>query len=141
MQVRFIMILHAWVYNSLSYPTLHMTFGIYVSKYKPFWIGQLNQLIQVKSFISVFLVLLFSQSDNITIHNAIDPKHLSRIYQPSGLFFSFLLLLFYLFHIYYIVLLIVIFLIFIPPPTPHFMMYSCKIMRYMYYQYHQGLIF
>ncbi len=59
MQVIFIMILHVWGCNSPSYLTLHyQVWSTNVSKYKPIWIGQPDQLIQpqVKSFIFVFLV-------------------------------------------------------------------------------------
>ncbi len=57
MQFNFIMILYAQGYNSLSYPTLYYeVWSTNVSKYKPIQIGQPDQLIQVKFFISVFLV-------------------------------------------------------------------------------------
>ncbi len=53
------MILCAQGYNSLSYPTLHYkVWNTNVSKYKLIRICQPNQLIQVKSFISVFLVFI-----------------------------------------------------------------------------------
>ncbi len=53
---RFIMILRARGYNSLSYPTLHYkVWSTNVSKCKPIQIGQPDQLIQVKSFLSVCL--------------------------------------------------------------------------------------
>ncbi len=59
MQVKFIMILSAQGYNSLSYPTLYYeVWSTNVSKYKLIRIGQPDQLIQVKSFISVFLTNL-----------------------------------------------------------------------------------
>ncbi len=59
MQVRFTMILHARKYNSQSYMTLHYeVWGTNLSKYKPIEFGQPDQLIQVKSFISVFLVFI-----------------------------------------------------------------------------------
>ncbi len=46
MQIRFIMILPAQGYNSLSYPTLlYEVCNTHVSKYKPLWIGQPDQLI------------------------------------------------------------------------------------------------
>ncbi len=58
MQVRFYMILHAHGYNSLSYLTLNEeVWSANVSKYKLIRICQPDQLIQVKSFIPVFLVI------------------------------------------------------------------------------------
>ncbi len=62
MQVRFIIILHVWWYNSLSHATLHYEgWSTNVSKCKSIQIGQPDQLFQVKSFITVFL----SQFGNI----------------------------------------------------------------------------
>ncbi len=52
MQVRFIMILPALGCNSLSYLTLHYeVWSTNMFKYKPIWIGQPDQLIQVKLYI------------------------------------------------------------------------------------------
>ncbi len=59
MQGRFLMILSAQGYNSLSYPTLnYVVWSKNMSKYKPIRIGQPHQLIQFKSFIYVFLTHL-----------------------------------------------------------------------------------
>ncbi len=59
MQLRFIMILHARRYNNLSYSTLHHeVWSTNVFKYKLIRIGQPDQLIEVKLFISVFLTNL-----------------------------------------------------------------------------------
>ncbi len=49
------MILCAQGYNFLSYPTFnYKIWSTNMSKYKPIQIGQPDQLIQVKLFISVF---------------------------------------------------------------------------------------
>ncbi len=78
MQFRFIMILSTQGYNYLSYPTLHCKgWSTNVSKYKLTRIGQPNQLIQVKSFISVFLTNLityFIESNNLC-HKSSLAKH------------------------------------------------------------------
>ncbi len=111
MQVRFIMILHARWYNYLRYTTLHYNGrSTNVSKYKPIRIGKPDQLIQVRSFISVFLanlvnclgdqfilLILLRLQNNHTrfcfkLLKAFLPKHLLRICQTSGLFFGLTLL-------------------------------------------------
>ncbi len=57
MQFRFIMILHVHVYKYLSYLTFHdNVWSTNVFKYNLIRIGNPDQLIQVKTFISVFLV-------------------------------------------------------------------------------------
>ncbi len=68
MQIRFMMILHVCRCNSQTHPNLHYeVWSTNLSNYKPIWICQPDELVQVKSFISVFLVYRSIFSTIITI--------------------------------------------------------------------------
>ncbi len=81
----FIIIFYVWVYN-ISHPTFHdKVWSINMCKYKMTRSADSVQIVHfcISSQFHLLLNLLFLQYN----HHVISTKHLSRIYQPSWLFF------------------------------------------------------